>query len=53
LSQDGERVDWSVDYSYIAATFEDDFVVSSPIIVFETGRCAAERRRATAGQQWR
>jgi hypothetical protein len=37
LSQDGERVDWSVDYSYIAATFEDDFVVNSPNHpVFET-----------------
>jgi outer membrane receptor protein involved in Fe transport len=30
LSQDGERLHWSVDYSYIRATFEDDFVVSSP-----------------------
>jgi outer membrane receptor protein involved in Fe transport len=30
LSGDAERLHWSLDYSYIEATFEDDFVVSSP-----------------------
>lgn len=30
LSQDVARLHWSVDYSYLEATFEDDFVVNSP-----------------------
>ncbi|HSD75429.1 MAG TPA: TonB-dependent receptor [Steroidobacteraceae bacterium] len=30
LSQDAERLHWSAHYSYIEATFEDDFVVNSP-----------------------
>ena len=30
LSQDLGRLHWSVNYSYIEATFEDDFVVNSP-----------------------
>ncbi len=30
LSQDLERLRWSVHYTYIEATFEDDFVVNSP-----------------------
>jgi len=30
LSQDLARLHWSIDYSYIEATFEDDFAVNSP-----------------------
>jgi outer membrane receptor protein involved in Fe transport len=30
VSQDLARVHWSMDYSYIEATYEDDFVVNSP-----------------------
>ena len=30
LSQDLERLHWSMHYSYIEATYEDDFVVNSP-----------------------
>ena len=30
VSQDLERVHWSLQYSYIEATFEDDFAVNSP-----------------------